>query len=89
MRSTGVVAAMTVAVFLAAPFVDAAEPQSPRLKYRSKALTCTCATGMSEADISRAMDARFKGSGEHLDKLDEIPKIRDEQRRRVDEEQSR
>lgn len=33
----------------------AAAGDSPRLKYRSKGSPCACASGMSEADISRAM----------------------------------
>lgn len=32
-----------------------AASDAPRLKYRSKGSPCACASGMSEADISRAM----------------------------------
>lgn len=90
MRSTGVVTVMALALLLAAPAVDAAEPGQPRLKYRGKGLACTCATGTSEAEITKAWDARFKQSeGARLDNLDGLPATRDEQRRRVDEAQPR
>ena len=90
MRSTGVVTALALALLLAVPTVDAAEPGQPRLKYRGKGLACTCATGMSEADIRKAWDARFtQTEGARLDNLDGLPATRDEQRRRVDEAQPR
>lgn len=89
MRSTGVVSVMALTLLLAST-VDAAEPGQPRLKYRGKGLACTCATGMSEADIRKAWDARFTQSeGARLDTLDGLPATRDEQRRRVDEAQPR
>jgi hypothetical protein len=88
MRSTGVVTVMALALMLAATTVAAAEPDKPRLKFRSKALTCTCATGLSEAEISKAWEARFRQSEDApLDNLDGRPATRDEQRRRVDEAQ--
>ncbi|MBU0622425.1 MAG: hypothetical protein KJ795_11315 [Gammaproteobacteria bacterium] len=48
-----------------------------RLKYRAKGSVCSCATGLSEAEIQKAWDARFakradaqsgkskKGEGHH------------------------
>lgn len=88
MRST-VASVLALAATVAATSVAAAEGQ-PRLKYRSKGLTCTCATGMSEADIRKAWDARFPQSQDApLDDLDGRPPTRDEQRRTVDEAQPR
>lgn len=90
MRSTGVVTVMALALLLATPVVDAAEPGQPRLKYRGKGLACTCATGTSEAEIRKAWDARFKQpGGARLDSLDGLTETRDEQRRMVDEAQPR
>lgn len=40
-------------VLAQAPAFAASDP--PRLKYRSKGSPCACESGMSEADISRAM----------------------------------
>jgi hypothetical protein len=89
-RSTGAVTVMALALLLAAPAVEAAEPEQPRLKYRGKGLACTCASGTSEEDIRKAWDARFPESeGSRLDSLDGFPATRDEQRRRVDEAQPR
>lgn len=90
MRSTGAVTMMALALLLAAPTINAADPEQPRLKYRGKALACTCATGTSEADIRKAWDARFRQSGgARLDSLDGLPVTRDEQRRGLDEAQPR
>ncbi len=45
-----------------------------RLRYRAKGPVCSCATGLSEAEIQKAWDARFakqadaqskKGEGDH------------------------
>jgi hypothetical protein len=90
MRSTGVVTVMALVLLLAVPTVNAADPERPRLKYRGKALACTCATGTSEADIRKAWDARFKQSeGARLDSLDGLPVTSGEQRRGLDEAQPR
>ncbi len=51
----------TIGAIVAMVVVSAADA-SPRLKYRSKHGICACASGMSEADISRAMTG--------LDRLD-------------------
>ncbi|MDT3705512.1 MAG: hypothetical protein ROZ09_01715 [Thiobacillus sp.] len=70
---------LALAAVVAATSVAAAEPEQPRLKYRSKSLTCTCANGMSEADIRKAWEARFPQSqGAPLDSLDGRPQTRDE-----------
>lgn len=80
MRST-VASVLALALTVAATSVAAAEPGQPRLKYRSKSLTCTCATGMSEEDIRKAWEARFPQSeGAPLDNLDGRPQTRDEQK---------
>ncbi len=90
MRSTGAVTMMALVLLLAAPTINASDPGQSRLKYRGKALACTCATGTSEADIRKAWDARFKQSeGARLDSLDGLPATRDEQRRGLDEAQPR
>jgi hypothetical protein len=44
----------TIGTILAMLPASAAET-SPRLKYRAKHGVCACSSGMSEADISRAM----------------------------------
>jgi hypothetical protein len=81
---------MALVLLLAAPTINAADPGQPRLKYRGKALACTCATGTSEADIRKAWDARFgQSEGARLDSLDGLPVTRDEQRRGLDEAQPR
>jgi hypothetical protein len=81
---------MALVLLLAAPTIYAADPGQPRLKYRGKALACTCATGTSEADIRKAWDARFRQlEGARLDSLDGLPVTRDEQRRGLDEAQPR
>ncbi|MDO9226065.1 MAG: hypothetical protein Q8M09_17595 [Pseudomonadota bacterium] len=41
-------------ITLTAPSVSASD-QSPRLKYRSKGAPCACASGLGEAEISKAM----------------------------------
>ncbi len=90
MRSTSVVTVMALVLLLAAPTVNAADTEQPRLKYRGKALACTCATGTSEADIDKAWNARFgQSEGARLDSLDGLPVTRDEQRRGLDEAQPR
>lgn len=90
MRTTGAVTMMALALLLAAPAVNAADPEQPRLKYRGKALACTCATGTSEADIRKAWDARFgQSEGARLDSLDGLPITSGEQRRGLDETQPR
>ncbi len=49
-----------------------------------------CASGMSEAEISKAMAERFaKSEGAQLDTLDARPETRDEQKGGVDEAQPR
>ncbi len=45
-----------IGLALAAPAVWSAEADKPpRLKFRGKGPVCGCSSGMSEADISRAM----------------------------------
>jgi len=81
MRLTGVVTVMALALLLVVPTIEAAETGKSRLKFRGKGLACTCASGMSEADIRKAWDARFSQSeGARLDKLDGLPATRDEQK---------
>lgn len=41
-------------IILTVSSVSAGE-QSPRLKYRSKGAPCACASGLGEAEISKAM----------------------------------
>lgn len=66
---------------VAATNVAAAEAGQSRLKFRGKALACTCANGMSEEDIRKAWEARFSQSqGAPLDRLDGRPQPRDEQK---------
>jgi hypothetical protein len=49
-----------------------------------------CASGMSEAEISKAMAERFaKSEGVQLDTIEARPETRDEQRGGVDEAQPR
>lgn len=80
MRST-LASVLALVVTVAATSVAAAEPGQPRLKFRGKALACTCANGMSEEDIRKAWEARFPQSqGAPLDNLDGRPQTRDEQK---------
>ena len=46
--------AVTMAVILAVT-VASADDKPPRLKYRSKGPPCSCSSGLSEAEISKAM----------------------------------
>lgn len=89
-RSTGVATVMTLALMLAVATASAAEQEQPRLKFRGKGPVCSCASGMSEADIRKAWEARFTQSentrSEHPDGR---PATRDEKRRGVDEAQPR
>lgn len=79
MRAT-VASVLALGMMVAATSVAAAEAQ-PRLKYRGKALACTCAGGMSEADIRKAMAARFPHLQDApLDNLDGRPPTRDDQK---------
>ena len=81
MRSTGTAGLLALALMVAATSVAAAESGQPRLKFRGKALACTCANGMSEEDIRKAWEARFPQSqGAPLDNLDGRPQTRDEQK---------
>jgi hypothetical protein len=90
MRSTALATMMALALALAVTPAAAAEPDKPRLKYRGKGLACTCASGTSEAEIRKAMEARFAQPGDApLDSLDGRPATREEQRRTEDEAQPR
>ena len=90
MRLTGIARAVALWMLLAAASASAAEASQPRLKFRGKGPVCGCASGLSEADISKAMAARFAGlEGARLDTLDPRPATRDEQRGGVDEAQPR
>jgi hypothetical protein len=46
--------ACCIGLLLAAPAAESAD-KPPRLKFRGKGPVCGCSSGMSEADISRAM----------------------------------
>jgi len=90
MRFTVIAAVVTIVLTLVATTVSAVEEGKPRLKYRGKALACTCATGLSEADINRAQKARMaQAEDAPLDNLEEHPTTLDKQRRKVDETQPR
>lgn len=81
MRTTGIIGLLALILTVAATNVAAAEAGQPRLKFRGKALACTCANGMSEEDIRKAWEARFSQSqGAPLDRLDGRPQPRDEQK---------
>jgi hypothetical protein len=90
MQLTGLSSVVALALVLSAASVDAVASDKPRLKFKSKGPTCMCASGMSEADISKAMAERFaKSEGAQLDTLDARPETRDEQKGGVDEAQPR
>jgi len=90
MQLTGLLSVVALALVLSAASVDAVASDKPRLKFKSKGPTCMCASGMSEADISKAMAERFaKSEGAQLDTLDARPETRDEQKGGVDEAQPR
>jgi hypothetical protein len=79
-----------LAVLMAAANVGAAEKSQSRLKFRGKGPVCSCASGMSEADIQKAMEARFAQPEDvRGNALDDLSANRDEQRRKVDEAQPR
>ncbi len=81
MRTTGIIGLLALILTVAATSVAAAEGGQSRLKFRGKALACTCANGMSEEDIRKAWEARFPQSqGAPLDRLDGRPQTRDEQK---------
>jgi hypothetical protein len=81
MRMNGKLGLLALITMFAATSVAAAEAGQPRLKFRGKALACTCANGMSEEDIRKAWEARFPQSqGAPLDRLDGRPQTRDEQK---------
>lgn len=81
MRTTAKLGFLSLILTLVATGVAAAETGQPRLKFRGKALACTCANGMSEEDIRKAWEARFAQSqGAPLDRLDGRPQIHDEQK---------
>jgi hypothetical protein len=81
MRMTGTLGILALALTVVATSVAAADAGQPRLKFRGKALACTCANGMSEEDIRKAWDARFpQTQGAPLDRLDGRPQTRDDQK---------
>ncbi len=53
---------LALAWLLAATIVQAAAPEPPRLKYRSRGPVCACESGLGENEIRKAWEARF-GSG--------------------------
>lgn len=90
MHLTAISSVVALALVLSAASVDAVASDKPRLKFRSKGPVCSCTSGMSEADISKAMAERFaKTEGAQLDTLDARPETRDEQKGGVDEAQPR
>jgi hypothetical protein len=90
MKLTGIAPVAALALLLSAASVEAVASDKPRLKYRGKGPVCSCASGMSEADISKAMaDRAAKSEGAQLDTLDARPETRDEQKGGVDEAQPR
>ncbi len=81
MHATGKASLVALILIGVTMNVAAAEAGQSRLKFRGKALACTCANGMSEEDIRKAWEARFPQSqGAPLDRLDGRPQIRDEQK---------
>lgn len=90
MQLTAISSVVALALVLSAAGVDAVASDKPRLKFRSKGPVCSCTSGMSEADISKAMADRLaKSEGAQLDTLDARPETRDEQKGGVDETQPR
>ncbi len=90
MRFTAVSWVMALTLALTTASVGAAGPDQPRLKFRAKGPVCSCASGMSEADISKAWEARFAQTrDDRPEASDDRPATRDEQRRGVDETQPR
>lgn len=88
MKLTGIAPIAAIALLLSAASIDAVASDKPRLKYRGKGPVCMCASGMSEAEISKAMAARSaKTEGAQLDTLDARPETRDEQKGGVNEAQ--
>lgn len=85
-RSCAVLLAMVMGV----AHVEAAEPGQQRLKFRGKGPVCSCATGMGEEDIRKAWEARFAQPEITRSKSsDRLSTPDDEQRREIDESQSR
>ena len=90
MQLTVISSVVALALVLSAASVDAVASDKPRLKFRGKGPVCSCTSGMSEADISKAMANRAaKSEGAQLDTLDARPETRDEQKGGVDEAQPR
>lgn len=70
--------------------VWAAEPGQPRLKYRGKGPVCSCASGMGEEEIRKAWEARFaQPEIKSAEPLDRRSASSDEQRREIDESQTK
>jgi hypothetical protein len=77
--------ALMLATMLGMTQVQAADPDKPRLKFRGKGPACTCISSMGEAEIRKAMEARFAQSGNSRPETsdrDSTPS--DEQRRELD-----
>jgi hypothetical protein len=90
MHLTGIAWLVLVALVLSGVAGGAQASDRPKLKFKSKGPTCMCASGMSEAEISKAMAERFaKSEGVQLDTIEARPETRDEQRGGVDEAQPR
>lgn len=90
MQLTAISSVVALALVLSAASVDAVASDKPRLKFRGKGPVCSCTSGMSEADISKAMAERFaRSEGAQLETLDARPETRGEQRGGVDEAQPR
>lgn len=81
---TGMVAGL-VGLVLAVPVASAGDP--PRLKYRAKGSVCSCASGLGEAEISRAMAGldRLGGGAGPEQRSGEAKDSEQQQRREADE----
>jgi hypothetical protein len=82
--------ALSLALVLGVAHAQAAEPGQPRLKFRGKGPVCSCATGMGEEEIRKAWEARFaQPEITRSESSDRLTTPGDEQRREIDESQSR
>lgn len=77
--------ALMLASMLVMAQAQAADPGQPRLKFRGKGPACTCISSMGEAEIRKAMAARFEQSGNtRPESSDRDSTPSDEQRRELD-----
>lgn len=65
----------------------ATEEKAPRLKYRAQAAACTCATGLSEADIERGRQGLDRLGGLGAGRIPNGEAVSDSQRRRASDEE--